>query len=399
MTQKQKKKPYLKLVKPLNLDELKKKARQYRRSRLKKWGLRILLGGMAVSGTWMLITNHAYHKTYRSVSYTRDAADHSDYAAFEDGMIRYTRDGVTFLNHKNQEQWIQPAQFKNPVIDLGEHVFAVADVGGNAIQVFTAEGLKGEIETNLPIEKVAVSGQGVVSTILKNESAPMIVTYDAVGNVLVENQVSITENGYPVALEMSPDGKVLMVSYLTSEGSELKTKVVCYNFEKDGESHINHQVGVEEYAGSIVPEIYFMNESTAVAVGDHSFAIYGGRAVPEKKQEVQLTQEIKSSFHTDKYIGFVLLNEEKSGYEVRLYNRAGKQVMNYKIDGEYSNVQMIKDEIIMYEGSRCCIITKTGIPRFQGDLKVDIMSVVPGFGLNKYYVMSANELRVIYLTI
>ena len=119
----------------------------------------------------------------------------------------------------------------------------------------------------------------------------------------------------------------------------------------------------------------------------------------EGRQEVQLTQEIKSSFHTDKYIGFVLLNEEKSGYEVRLYNRAGKQVMNYKIDGEYSNVQMIKDEIIMYEGSRCCIITKTGIPRFQGDLKVDIMSVVPGFGLNKYYVMSANELRVIYLTI
>ena len=62
MTQKQKKKPYLKLVKPLNLDELKKKARQYRRSRLKKWGLRILLGGMAVLGTWMLITNHAYHR-------------------------------------------------------------------------------------------------------------------------------------------------------------------------------------------------------------------------------------------------------------------------------------------------------------------------------------------------
>ena len=83
----------------------------------------------------------------------------------------------------------------------------------------------------------------------------MIVTYDAVGNVLVENQVSITENGYPVALEMSPDGKVLMVSYLTSEGSELKSKVVCYNFEKDGESHINHQVGAEEYAGSIVPEM------------------------------------------------------------------------------------------------------------------------------------------------
>lgn len=397
MTQKQKKKPYLKLVKPLNLDEIKKKAGQYRRRQVKKWAVRIVLGSMVISGTWMLIENHTYDTVYKAVSYKQETSDSSDYVAFGGGIIRYTRDGVTFLNKKNEEQWIQPSQFKNPSIDLQKDAFAVGDIGGNNIQVFTVEGLKGEIETALPIEKFSVSNQGIVSVILRNEGVPQIVTYDAVGNVLVENQVSLSNSGYPTALEMSPDGNVLMVSYLSTTGSVLKSKIVCYNFGEAGEDQAEHQVGMEEYEDSIMPEIYFMNDSVSVAVGDHSFVIYEGGQTPVKKREIQIGQEIRNSFHTDKYIGFVLLNEEKSGYEVRLYNKAGKQIMNRAFSGEYSNVQMAGDEVIMYEGSACCIITKTGVPRFKGDLKTDALLVLPAAGLNKYLVMSANELRVIYM--
>lgn len=393
----QKKKPYLKLVKPLNLDEAKRRAVHHRRNQTRKWIRHFILGFMAVSGTWMLITNHTYDTVYRSASYRHHTSDSSGYAAFGDGIVRYTRDGVTYLDRKNKEQWIQPSQFKNPSVDVQEHVFAVGDTGGNAIQVFNEEGLKGEIETAHPIEKFAVSDQGIVSVILKNESMPQIVTYDAVGNILVENQVSDAREGYPTALEMSPDGKVLMVSYLTSAGDVLRSKVVCYNFGEAGEEQTDKQVGTEEYEDSVIPEIYFMNASVSVAVGDHSFAVYEGGQVPVKQREIQIDQEIRSSFHTDKYIGFVLLNREKSGYEVRLYNKAGKQVMNRAFTGEYSNVQMVGDEIMMYEGSACCIITKTGVPRFKGDLKTDAQLMIPAAGLNKYLVMGINELRAVYL--
>lgn len=63
--------------------------------------------------------------------------------------------------------WIQPTQIKTPMIEIKENAFAVADRGGNSIMVFTKEGLKGEIETTLPIEKIAISDQGIVSAILK----------------------------------------------------------------------------------------------------------------------------------------------------------------------------------------------------------------------------------------
>mgnify|MGYP003378643327 FL=1 len=72
--------------------------------------------------------------------------------------------------------------------------------------------------------------------------------------------------------------------------------------------------------------------------------------------------------------------------------------MNRGFTGEYSKVKMDGDEVILYEGSKCCIITATGIIKFQGDLKVDAQEISHAWGINRYYVMSANGLRVIYLT-
>ncbi len=60
-----------------------------------------------------------------------------------------------------------------------------------AYYVFTEDGLKGEIETTLPIEKISVSNQGIVSAILKNENTPRIISYDATGNILVEQQITL----------------------------------------------------------------------------------------------------------------------------------------------------------------------------------------------------------------
>ncbi|MCI8723464.1 MAG: hypothetical protein HFH16_07110 [Ruminococcus sp.] len=394
----QKKNPNLKLMEPPGPEKPRKKKRRHPRIRLKKLAVPVFLTGMVLLGTYLLITNHLYHKAAQTAAYKRETSDSNRYAAFRNGIIRYGRNGVTFLSRRNEVLWIQPGQFQNPVVDINNQTFAIADSGGNSIQIFTEKGLKGEFETNLPIEKFSLSNQGIVSAILKNENAPMVVTYDSTGNILVENQVVTGSMGYPVALEMSPDGKVLIVSYLDMKNGALKSRVASYNFVEEGADKENHQVGIEEYEDSVMPEIFFMDAVTSVAVGDHSFAISKGSRIPEKKTEINLSGEIRSTFHTSRYIGFILLNEEKSGYELRLYNKSGKQVMNRAISGEFSNVYMEGNEIILYEGSRCSIYTNMGMPRFDGDLKDDILMMVPMEGINQYMMMSTDELRVIYLT-
>ena len=44
-----------------------------------------------------------------------------------------------------------------------------------------------------------------------------IISYDAMGNVLVEQQVTVPVMGYPVAMDMSDDGKMLAVTYFHTD--------------------------------------------------------------------------------------------------------------------------------------------------------------------------------------
>ena len=392
-----KKNPHIRLAYVSDVENLKARAMKRRRSRRRRWIIAAVLILMILSGTYLLIKNQSYTNIHEAVAYTEETSDSNSYAQFANNIVRYSRDGVVLLNRKNEELWIQPCQMRNPFIDVKEDTFAVADIEGNSILVFTEEGLKGEMETTLPIEKMSVSNQGIVSVILKNENSPMIVSYDATGNILVEHQVTVNSTGYPLALAMSEDGMSLGVTYLSIKDGTVKSRVAFYNFGEAGKAHTDNEVGMEEYDGAVIPEIFYMDDSTAVAVGDSSFIIYEGKDSPKKAKEIQLKQDIKSVFHSDKYIGFVLLNKNKSGYEARLYNKSGKQVMNKEFTGEYGNIKMVNDEIIMYDGSKCCIITANGVLRFKGDLKSDALEVIPTWGINRYLVMSANELRVIYL--
>lgn len=387
-------------IRLLKFNGLKRKIRNIKnieKLKLKNSSSLILPILLAVIGTYMLIATHSYDTIYRTTSYKKDTTDTHTYAEFKNGIVRYNKDGVAFLNRKNNELWIHSSQFGTPVLDIGENVFAIADISGNAIQVFTEKGLKGEIETKLPIEKLTVSSQGIVGVILKNEMNPVVMVFDATGNVLIENQINAVSMGYPTALELSPDGTVLAVAYLDVSSATMTTKVICYNFGEEGKKNKNYEVSVEEYENTYIPELYFMNDSTLVAVSDHSFILYGGKEVPVKRKEIEITQQIKSIFHNEKYIGFILLNESKSGYEARLYNKNGEQIMNRSFTGEYANVQMQEDEIIMYTGSQCCILTRTGLIKFEGDLKADALLILETNGLNKYLVMSANELRTVHL--
>ena len=395
----QKKKTQFKiLTPPEDLSEIKHKVRKFRVIKIKRILVPLVLILLAVCGTYLLLDNQTYTRARTASEYPGGRTDSSSYAQFADGIVRYNRDGVVFLNRKNEEQWIQSAQLQDPIISVKDKVFAVADNGGNTILVFTEKGLKGEIETTLPIEKIAISDQGIVSAVLRDENSPKIISYDATGNILVEQKTTVGTTGYPAALELSGDGRLLAVSYLYTEGAVIKSRVVFYNFGETGQGKPDNIVSSAEYEDTVAAEVFFMGEDRAVVVGDNRFIIYKGKEEPQKEKEITIDQEIQSVFHSDQYIGFVLLNRDKSGYEVRLYNRLGEQILNRPIPAKYDNVKMDGDEILMYDGTSCCIVTATGIIKFSGDIKINALEMFRAPGLNRYYVMSVDELRIIYLT-
>lgn len=394
----QKKASYLRVVEsPKNTREVKKKVRHNRVRRVQSVLKTCVLLTLALCGTYLLLNNQTYSKVKKSSGYEINLSDTNNYRGFGGGIIRYSRDGVAFLDHRNEEIWVQSTQLQNPVIERKKESFALADIGGNNILVFTQEGLKGEIETPLPIEQIALSEQGIVSVILKSEASPQIVTYDAAGNILVEHQITLASAGYPIAIELSDDGMMLAVSYLRTEGSTLKSQIVYYSYGDEGKEKPDNILASQEHRNSLMAELFFMGDDRSVAIGDHSFVISKNMKSPEVIKEVVLDQEIQSVFHSDQYIGFILLNSEKSGYEVRLYDRSGDPVMNRSLSGEYRNVRLDGNEIIMFDESSCCIMMTNGVIKYKGDIKIDAKEILRAPGVNRYYVMSADEWRTIYL--
>lgn len=393
----QKKNVDLHLVDDTNLDKLQGNIRRKKIKHPRRWLFYIVLIVMISGGTILLLENQTYTKIFKVTTFEAQNSDTNRYAQFEKGIVRYNRDGIVYLNRKNEERWIQPCQMKNPDIKIAGKTFAVSDIGGNSIMVFNEQGIKGEMKTTRPIEKIAISSQGIIGAILSNGETPVITLYDAMGNILVEYTVPVGSLGYPVALELSEDGKILGVSYLFTKDGNLESKIVFYNFGNKGNEKTDYQVSQEEYKDKIIPEVYTLDESSFVAVSDDSFIVYEGKDVPKKKTEVQLGQEIRSSFHTEKYIGFILLNSDRSGYEARLYSKSGKQIMSKEFTGEYTNVKMVRGDIIMNSGKNACIITKNGTIKFQGDFDTEVLEIIPTFGLNRYLMVSAEELSVVYL--
>jgi len=367
--------------------------RQHRKRVTRKTVIVCITVLVVVTALFLFIQLQTYTKVRTIDTYTIAGAADSNYKQFADGVLKYSRDGISYLNQNGEEQWNQAYQIKNPFVVTNTTSAAVADKGGNDIIVFREEGVKGEIHTTLPIQKITVSEQGIVCAILKQENMPKIICYDMAGNVLVEHKASAEGMGYPLNVSISPNGEVVQALYLYTRDGKITSKVVYYNFAEAGEDQTDRQVTYEEYENTIMAEGFFMSQNVSVAAGDNCLLIYKGNDVPKETVKIELKKEIKSVFHSDKYIGLVLKNTGKGGYELRLYDMAGKQILSEDFSGDYGNVKMCGNQVIMYDRTRCCIFTRRGIHKFQGEADNTILEIFPVSGINKYIMMNTNGME------
>lgn len=378
--------------------------REIEKEKLRRGGKRrriIAAGAIAAAIVLAAALIFLYLQTYTGMrvsdTYKIGNMSNNNYKEFAGGVLKYSRDGIVYLNSGGEEQWNQPYQIKNPFIDANGESAAVADKGGNDILVFQKSGLKGEIKTTLPIEKIAVSEQGIVAAVLKNESNPRIICYDTAGNLLVEHKASLTGVGYPVDIALSPDGQILQAAYLSVSGGEMTSRVCYYNFGEAGASKTDHQVTEKEYKGSVIGTGFFMNDTVSAAVGDGGLTIFKGKEEPKEVKTISVSGEIQNVFHSSKYIGIILKSPGNGKYEVCLYNSSGRRVLSRSLNGEYKTAKISGGQVILYDGKKCSIFTRLGTRRFEGEFGNNILEIFPAMGINKYIVMDANGMEDIRL--
>lgn len=377
------------------MQELDAQVKDYRKRTRRRMIIAAAAVVLVLVGVFLVINLQTYTSVRIIDVYEAEDAGNSSYREFGDGVLKYSRDGIVLMDRKGEEVWNQSYQMQNPMVSAFGDAAVVADKGGNSMIVVDQEGVKGEIETTLPIEKVAVSSQGIVAAVLHGDGDPQIVCYDAAGNILAELDTTVTGNGYPLDISLSENGQLLLVSYMTVQNGRTVSNIYYYNFGEAGAQAENYEVLTDTYEDVIAPTAFFMDGDTSAVVGNDRVLIYRGQDTPSLQNTIELDKQIKSVFYSPSYIGLVLKNEGEAGYELRLYNKSGSMVMSEKFTGDYSNVKICGMQVIMYGGTQCSVFTRAGVHKFEGEMDEAILEMFPVFGVNKYIVMNANGMEVV----
>lgn len=319
-------------------------------------------------------------------------------ARLQDCVLTYSKDGAHCTNAKGEVKWNQTYEIQDIKLDICRNVTAIADYNGREIYVQDSEKQLGTVTTNMPIRDIAVSATGNVTAVLSDTDVTWINTYNPAGEMLFSGQAHMDAAGYPVAISLSPNGVLLAVSYVYLDTGSLKTNIVFYNFGPVGENMSDHIVSAYSYSGMLIPEIHFVDDETAFAVGDNRLTIFKGGQTPTELAGHLYDKEIQSVFYGNKYVGLVFVADDmEHSYMMDVFNMDGKKVNTYYFDLEYEDIFFEEEDFVIYNSTECLIMTYGGTEKFNGYFAKAADLLFPANGAYKYIMVTETSIDTIQL--
>lgn len=133
----------------------------------------------------------------------------------------------------------------------------------------------------------------MVAAVLEDTNITWIYLYNSQGDKVAYVKTTMQKSGYPAALALSPDGKLMAVSYIAVENGSTKSSVAFYNFSSVGQNFVDNFASGADYVDAVIPYITFLSNDTAFAVADNRLVIYSGDQRPKSSADVFLDGEIQ----------------------------------------------------------------------------------------------------------
>ena len=338
-----------------------------------------------------------YH-TYDVKWQTAQKTMNSNYEVFKDGILSYNKDGSSLLDTKGAVIWQKAYTMNMPVLSICGDYAVIYDKEGTVFYVYNADGCIGEGSTNRPILKAVIASQGVVATVEEENTGGYnyIQYYNKDGSTLdIELRTTITDSGYPLDIDISPDGTELIASYVYMDAGTVSNRITFYNFDV-GKSEPQRMVGTfSDYDQILVPQVIFLGDEMAATFGDGRIDFYTleNALKPERKESYSFDNKtVKSIFYDEDYAGVVLASKDSSSCELKLYDDSGKEVLSKEIDFEYDKVKISGENIILLNDTTCQIYTLTGKLKYEGGFELDSVLKDVVFIEGKEYLVSTNNL-------
>lgn len=316
----------------------------------------------------------------------------------QSNILCYSRDGVSAYNQKGVQLWNQTYEMQSPIVRTnGEYVVA-GDYKGNVIYLMNASGPCATITCNKIVVDVNVSSGGVVIATLDDSSATWLELYTSDGTNVATIKTTMDQTGFPVNVSMSSDNKKMVVSYLKARGNGIQTSLAFYNFGDVGQNMTDKIVSGYDYTEKVIPYLHYIDDNTAVVIGEDVMQIYYGKQIPELKTETELEKDIQSVFYGDGYTVLVYRNEDGDDkYRAEVYDSNAKQVLTKNFNIEYDNIVVSNGNILIYNNVAVLMWNMKGLEKYNGELGEDIKAMIPTKSGMKFLVVRSDGMEMVKL--
>lgn len=324
------------------------------------------------------------------------------YESFGTNVLKYTRDGMSYINAKGETVWMTSYEMKNPAVCVNGDYAVVADLQGNSIYICDLTGVLGQASTVQPVIRAVVSQTGVAAAILEDSASSYIQYYNRDGSPIdLTVKAALSGDGFPLDIALSPDGSQTIASYMYVEGGELKNRIVFYDFSEIGQNQ-KHLVGGfdSEFEDSIAARVIYPDETHACAFTERGISFFSSRnqAAVELISQTQTDETIESIFYSNRYVGMIVRTSGgENPYRMEMYETDGSQVFTCEFDFQYKHVDISGDMVILYNEEACQIYSTGGSLRYSGELGMEIEKITQGRSAGTVIVTGPQMMREIRL--
>lgn len=325
------------------------------------------------------------------------------YENFGSNVLKYTKDGASCIDNRGKNIWTESYEMKTPVAAVQGEYAAIADKQGNTIYICSLEGKQGQATTVLPISKVAVSGTGIVAAVLEDSVSSYITFFKKDGSPLdITVKTKMSGDGYPLDISLSEDGTQLMCSFVYQQGSEVKNRVVFYDFSEVGKNVPNRLVGGfdDEFQDTMVPRVTYMGEPYSCAFSGKGLTFFSSKnlASPELVTQVAIEEGIESVFYSDDYAAVIVKNTTgENASRMEVYKKDGTHVLSKEFTYDYTHAAIDGDLIILNNDDSCEIFNMAGVQKLYASFDYAISTVRKGRFPDTLVVTGPQQMREIKL--
>lgn len=314
-----------------------------------------------------------------------------------DNLLVYNKDGICCIDSKGKVIWDVSYQIKEPCLVVDGTTAAVAGYGEHLIYVMNESGRIGEINTNLPIRNLCVAEAGYVGAVLEDNNVYWVYIYAADGTEMTRARTTMEQSGYPLDIELSPNGKLLGISYLYLDAGVVQNNMAFYNLGEVGQNYTDQYMSGYIHQ-EIVPELHYMNNSTAAAISDGRLMIYSGSEKPTESKVIILKDMVHAVYWGDENV-ILIYNGTASAerYLMQVYNLNGDMVLEKGFDLDYTDIQSQNGIITIYNANEMLVMTLDGRERYSGSIGGNIRKIAATSRKYRYLVLFENTFKVIEL--